>query len=331
MSMTSVTLITKQVCHTIYGIVNRYISDIANVSKKRYNWGGCINLIAEGRSIMPRYQPPKGYYTATQVKKILNISGGMIANYVEKGKIKHIVPPGRTHGYYLKKDVDALATELDAFFNLEEETETTHFAMATEADIIACIELNRQLFTVSASESDAILAAKWTKWIQKNPEVVHVLKRDNEVVGITTVLPFKPDSEKFEEILRGDISILLGDVDITDEDIEEYKPGNHVQLYLAEIGVKPSLTKEQRRKYGAKLISKFTDTIIDLGRRGVVIESMIAVGATRSGMKLLQHFGFSEITFSRSDTRVFTIDMKRSGAPIIRDYREALAESRQKA
>lgn len=37
------------------------------------------------------------------------------------------------------------------------------------------------------------------------------------------------------------------------------------------------------------------------------------VGATRSGVKLLQHFGFSEVIFPRPDTRLFTINIKESG------------------
>ena len=277
---------------------------------------------------MPRYQPPKGYITSTEVKKILNISGAMIANYVEKGKIKHVVPPGRTHGFYLKKDVEKLATELDAFFNLEEETEITSFAPAKEADILACIELNRELFMVKDSASNEVLAEKWTNWIRKNPEVVYVLKRNEEVVGITTTLPFKPDSEKFEKIIKGDISILLGDIDIRAEDIEEYSRGNHVQLYVAEIGIKPSLDKYLRRKYGAKLIMKYMETIIDLGKKGVIIEKMASVGATMRGIRLLQQFGFSEVMFSREDTRLFVIDIKESGAPIIQAYKKALEESK---
>jgi hypothetical protein len=275
---------------------------------------------------MPRYQPPKGYYTATQVKEILNISGGMIANYVEKGKIKHVVPSGRTHGFYLKSDVDKLANELSAFFDLEEETETITLTAATAEDIPACITLNRELFAIEDKADNATLSEKWRKWVKKNPEIVHVLKRDEKIIGITTMLPLKLGSEKFQQVLRADASILLGDVNISTEDIEEYKAGNHIQLYIAEIGIKPSLDKTLRRKYGAKLISKFIDIIVGLGKKGVVIEETIAVGATKSGIRLLQHFGFCEVIFPRSDTRVFTLNMKESGAPITHAYREALAE-----
>ena len=273
---------------------------------------------------MPRMKPPKGYYTLTEAEGKLNISSSMIRKYVDKGKIHYLLPEGRKHGFYLKSDVDKLANEIS--FGLEEEVKTVKFTVATEADIPACIALNRELFTVSNSASDEVLTEKWTKWMQKNPEIVHVLKRDKEVVGITTVLPTKPGSKKFDEALNGDISFLLGDVNVSPEDIEEYKAGNHIQLYVAEIGIKPSLARSLRSKYGSRIISKFMEMIINLGKRGIILDNILAVGATRSGIKLLQYFGFSEVIFPRPDTRLFTINIKESGAPLIDSYREALAE-----
>ncbi len=276
---------------------------------------------------MPRMQPPKGYIRSKQVQEILKVSPAMIREYVLKGRIKHYMPKGRKQGFYLESDVRKLANDLDVFMNLEEETETIDFTAATEADIPACIALNRELFTVRYSADDVTLFEKWTKWMKKNPEIIYVLKKGEEVIGIAMILPFKPNSKRFEEALRGDISFLLGDVNISAEDIERYKAGNHVQLYVVEIGIKPSLEKDLRRKYGAKLISRFMDTVVDLGKRGVIIENIRAVGATQSGIKLLQHFGFSEIMFPRSDTRLFAINMKESGAPLIKAYKEALQDN----
>ncbi|GER87588.1 hypothetical protein KDW_17500 [Dictyobacter vulcani] len=276
---------------------------------------------------MPRIETPKGYYTATEVKKILNISDAMVRAHVQKGRIKYLLPPGRKQGFYLQKDVDKLSNELDAFLNLEEEVESTEFVSATEADIPGCVKLNRELFTVSVDTDNDTLVRKWTAWLQKNPDIIQILKRNNEVVGIVTMLPFKPKSEKFNNILTGDVSILLGDIDILPDDIEAYTPGNHILLYIAEIGVKPSLSKDLRRKYGAKIISNFMDSIVNLGRNGVIIEKIVSVGESKSGVRLLQHFGFSEIIFSRSDTRVFELDPKKSGAPIMNAYREMLKQS----
>jgi hypothetical protein len=305
------------------------ITNIADICKKRYNTKSKVNHALKGGTAMPRYQPPKDYYTATQVKKILNISGAMIANYVEKGKIKHIVPPERKHGYYLKKDVDKLANELETFFNLEEDAESTNLTAATKAEIPVCVNLNRELFTATLNSTDnTTLYEKWAKWMDKNPEIVYVLKADQEIVGIAITLPVKPNSEKLNKALMADISMLQGDIDISAEDIEEYKEGNHIQLYISGIGIKPSLNKDLRRKYGARLISRFAHTITDLGKRGVIIETATAVGATRSGIKVLQHYGFNEVVFPRSDTRLFTLNMKESGAPIAQTYREALKEKK---
>ncbi|GCF06872.1 helix-turn-helix domain-containing protein [Dictyobacter arantiisoli] len=280
---------------------------------------------------MPRMQPPKGYIRSKEVQDILNVSPAMIREYVSKGKIKHLVPGGRTHGFYLESDVRKLANELEIFLNLEEETETSSFTTATATDIPGYIALNRELFTERHhqfvyNEDDIALSEKWIKWITKNPEIIHVLKRDDEIIGTTTTLPTKPNSEKFKKVLLEDVSILLGDPDLSTEDIEEYEPGKPVQLYLAEIGIKPSLNKDLRSKYGAKLISKFMDTIIDLGKRGVIIDNILAVGATKSGIRLLQHFGLSEVISPRPDTRIFTINMKESGSPLINQYKQALRE-----
>jgi|SRR5450755_440285 hypothetical protein len=282
---------------------------------------------------MPRMQPPTGYVRSKDVQEILNISPAMIREYVTRGKIRHLVPKGRIHGFYLESDVRKLATELDILLNLEEESRTSNFMAASPEDIPAYIALNRELFTDSShqfiyNEDNAALAEKWTNWVKKNPEVVYVLKRDEEVVGTATILPIKPKSwEKFEKVLAGDISILLGDIAISTEDIEEYKPGKHVKLYLAEIGVKPSLDKDLRHKYGAKLISRLMDAIIDLGKKGVIIESITAVGATKSGIRLLQYFGLSEIRSTQPDTRLFTLNTRESGSPLIRQYEQALEKS----
>jgi hypothetical protein len=276
---------------------------------------------------MPRQQPPSGYYTPTQTKEILNISAAMISNYVEKGRIKHFVPLGRKHGFYLKKDVDKLAKELK-FPELENEIDQTTIEPATAQDIPGCILLNKELFPDIQDYDNEALAKKWEGWINKNPEIVYILKREREVLGIVTMLPYKPGSERMQKVFRGDTSILLGDVDITPEDIEVYRPGNHIELYVAEIGINPNLGNKLKRNGGAKLISKSETLMVSLGSKGVIVENILSVGASKSGVKLLQHFGFSEIVFERPDTRMFELNILQSGAPVAVRYRKALAESK---
>jgi hypothetical protein len=172
----------------------------------------------------------------------------MVRTYVQKNQIRYVQPPGRKHGFYLKKDVDRLATELNAFFNLEDEAESTTFVNAGLSDIPACIALNKGLFPDIQSENDDLLTQKWASWLQKNPETVYVLKKEAEVIGIFTLLPFEPGSEKLAAVLSADVSILLGNVNISADDLQEYKPGCCVELYVAEIGIKQDLDKFLRRK-----------------------------------------------------------------------------------
>src|SRR5437763_15971552 len=100
---------------------------------------------------MPRMQPPRGYYRASEAEKILNLSSAMIRKHVENGKIRYLLPEGRKQGFYRKTDVDRLASELETFHILEEESAKTIFTTATISDIPACIALNRKLFTAKYS------------------------------------------------------------------------------------------------------------------------------------------------------------------------------------
>jgi hypothetical protein len=268
-------------------------------------------------------QTPKGYYTSTETKKILNISGAMIASHVEKGKIHYLLPPGRKHGFYLKKDVDKLANELGSFFNLEEETESSKFMIATEKDLPRIPEIS--LFT-GEEHNSRILLGRMATWIRKNPEIIYMLKKEDEVIGYAVTLPLRPGSPKLQEILSAE---LLGEVDITADDIEVYKPDTPIQLYIAGVGVKPSIEKSQRRRYGAALVGSLISKIAELGSKGVLLESVIAAGATTSGIRLLQHFGFSEILPPKPGKRIFSIKVEESGAPVSIQYRRELQEWRE--
>lgn len=276
---------------------------------------------------MPRMRPPKGFITLRETQNLLHLSSAMIRRYVDRGRIQYLLPPGRHHGFYRKSDVEKLAAELTAFLQLEEEEEPVIFRNARPADLPACIALNRQLFPDALHPADdRSLLEKWGQWLEKNPEIIHVLDRSGEIVGIVAALPFPASSPCLWAALRGDVSFIRGDVAIEASDLAEYTPGNLLDLYFMEIGVLPTLPPSLRHKYGAKLIARFASFIVELGRRGVQIHQIIAVGGSKAGVRLLQHFGFHEVLFEREDTRLFILSTEESGAPIIDSYRQALRE-----
>lgn len=272
---------------------------------------------------MPRIEPPKGYYTATEVKKILNISDAMVRVHVQKNRIKYLVPVGRKQGFYLKKDVDKLARDLNIFFQLDEDS-VVQFSRAKKGDLPAIIEISKALFGGGDEESRVTPLEDRLKWMQKNPDIFCVLKKDEEVIGFTYILPLKKGSDKLEKLLR---SNFAGEVDISLDDIEAFDPGKRIDLYVVAIGMKPSVKYPKKRVYASRLISHLMDNIINMGKTGVIIETITAIGFSPEGRRLLQSFGFSEIPPPAPGKRAFRIKIEESGAPLILRYKEALQES----
>ena len=275
---------------------------------------------------MPRYQPPEGYITATEAKQILNVSDSMVRVHAQKGRIRYVVPPGRKQGFYLKRDVEKLARDLDLFLNIDAEVESSQFMRASVEDLPEIMEISKQLFGSGDREDRVTPLEDRIALMNKNPDVFLVMKREEQVIGFTYMLPFKPGTEKIDQLLRAD---LAGEVSITPDDIVEFRMGQHTQIYLVAIGMKPSIHVSKRRVYASRLISNFMHLIVDLGGRGVVIENMTAVGFSKEGRRLLREFGFSEVPPSIPGKRVFTIKIAESGAPLILQYKQALAESGQ--
>ena len=267
---------------------------------------------------MPRMKPPRGYYTLTEAAKILNLSNAMVRKYVEKGKIHYVQPEGRVHGFYLKKDVDTLAHELDAFMLMQSKTSST-FERATEDDLKATVEITRVLFGLR-NTPEATLARRLS-WIRKNPDLFYVLKSEGAVVGYFVWLPLKP--EKIINILNG----TAYSQETNAEEIETFEPGKPLHIYLMGIGVRPGLSYFEKRSYGARLIAGVMKTIIDLGKRGIIIDTFYARSDTPDGIRILTQ-GFTEIP-SETHARNFIIKVKESGIPFIQDYKQALAESGQ--
>src|SRR5450755_1851342 len=69
---------------------------------------------------------PSGFYTASEAMKRLGYASSTFYEYVDAGKIKKVVPPGKKEGYYLKAEVDKMIRAREAFI-LQYATDTTLF------------------------------------------------------------------------------------------------------------------------------------------------------------------------------------------------------------
>jgi hypothetical protein len=267
---------------------------------------------------MPRRQAFKEYYTAGEVKKKLGITDGQLYNYVRYGHLQRIMPPGRKQGVYRRDEVDKFALELKAFLSGSDQVRRLTFTNVTESDIPDFVRLTEEIF--SGVHLDA---GERVRWIKRNPEVLYQLCLDTQIIGCAVILPLKP--EKIEQILRDEASAD----EIKAEEIETYETEKPFHLYITGVGVSPTLNKQDKRWYGAKLTRNIGEAIINLGKRGIEIETITARSETVDGIRLLRHVGFRQIP---SITRKvnFRIDMKEADhIDIAVQYNKELQKARK--
>ncbi|HEV2662989.1 MAG TPA: hypothetical protein VGU68_20440, partial [Ktedonobacteraceae bacterium] len=77
---------------------------------------------------------------------------------------------------------------------------------------------------------------------------------------------------------------------------------------------------------GAILIRELISKFVELGERGIIIDDIIAIGATHIGVRILSTFGFHEIPAKKQGNRAFIMNINESGSPISMQYKQALNE-----
>jgi hypothetical protein len=141
---------------------------------------------------MPRVQPPEGFITATEAKHILNVSDSMVRVHAQKGRIRYVVPRGRTQGFYLKRDVEKLAHDLTIFLDIDAEVEASQFTRASVEDLPEIMEISKQLFG-SGDREDRVTPLEDRIALAK---LCYVIKVGKEVAGYAIMLPLKPEKMK---------------------------------------------------------------------------------------------------------------------------------------
>jgi hypothetical protein len=251
----------------------------------------------------------EGHYTPAQVMEKLGINRKTLDNYVERGKLHRVTPPGRVHGYFEKAEVDDLAREIEAWLAVSA-APPSHFMKGTPADMQECAQLVKNVFGVAPNPE------RRAGWIEKNPDVCYVVRVNEKIVGVAFLLPLTRG--KIEEIWNAEHSPpIYGD------DIQCFKSGQPIHLYALSMCVHPgSLTN--KRQWGARLIKGLMETIVDFGRRGIEIEDIWARSEYPDGIMLMQHMGMTEVP-STNQQRNFVIQVKESGIPLLMAYKTELA------
>lgn len=259
------------------------------------------------------------YYTHEQARNKLGMTKARFQYWVRTGRIKRILPPNSKQGVYLKKEIDDIARELDAFLTAEE-TEGVQFMKATTDDIPEEYEL--AMFVFDGATHD--IATRET-WLAKNPEIDFVVRDQGRMVAFLTMLPVK--HETIMRFMRGEIRGW----EIPAEDVLPYAPDSTVECIIMSMATTPEAPQVKRKQYGQKLISGLSNFLQDLARRHVTITKFYATSVTPTGIAILRNAGFQEIGMLKSGTKkriAFELDTMTSDSLIAKTYREALINTK---
>ncbi len=252
------------------------------------------------------------YYSAQKAQDTLGMTYSALRNQVIAGNITAKTPKGKRQLYYRAKDVEDLSRELNVFTLHRRNKPTKFVRVKTIEEMKECMEVSQALF--GAERGDI---AKHMRILDKNPETYYMIKDESQTIGYTAIWPLKPG--KLNSILAQTIPVK-----VLPEDIEVFESGKTVDLYLNVIGIKPAFTKEEKRSYGSRLIAGLIGVIISLGERGIPIGTIAARSNMPDGIRLMKGLGFTEIEPLTPERRTFVINVKESGIPFVKKYKEKM-------
>ncbi len=253
------------------------------------------------------------YYTAGETKEILGVDNNTLYKYVRNGVLDKIVIPGSKQGVYQKSQVKQLAQELEVFISTRSKNKTV-FRKATKQDIAKCMEIAIGP-NPNAQQDISSLVKSRIQWLDKNPDIYYVLEQDGDIVGYTNIMPLAP--EKIQERLNSDGTTI----NVTPEEIGEFKPGKPLHIYIVAMNTTPNITKTEKRLYGVKLIGGLINTIAEMVENGVSIDTLYTKSDTVDGIRILKHMGFTEVSSLSTKFRSYTLRMNEEGKQLLEKYR----------
>ncbi len=276
-----------------------------------------------------RRQPPSGYLTATQVGELLGPN--RMYKLIKDDRLHRRMPPGYKHGYYLESEVQAIIDAEKAFYTGSPDQEvptklseklkghTLEFAQATIDDMEGIYEVASKLFphTTSADARKPLVA--------RCPIGNYVVKDNRQIVAYIHIQPLKHD--RLMAFIRGEIRGWQ----LTADDLDCFEPGKTVEVLIKSVG---SYHEDNniRLAYMQRLLNGTMREIAKLGQQGVVITKIYATSDTPTGIAMSIHAKMRPLgAMKGSDGKrfAFELDVAESDLPLLRDYKQALAEWKQ--
>jgi hypothetical protein len=260
---------------------------------------------------------PSGYYTAKEAANRLGLNRNTFYYYVKTGKIKRDVPPGRTEGFYKKREIDELATEIELYLHAHaSEEEASEARVARPEDVQGIYDVLDSYGWQTAS------VAQRLSWYRVNPYIDYVVLDHGRVMGYITAVPYTEAA--MADMMAGRRRAWH----IRPDDIRAYRPGGTYDLY---VGI--AIHKEEdvqipgRPRWAFRLIAGFFSFLVNLADQQITIRRLYAVSAEKPGQRTAQLLGFEPLLAEPGDLFPrFALDLETSESHFARAYRELLTQ-----
>jgi hypothetical protein len=256
--------------------------------------------------------PMQNLYSASEAMTRLGFTQGQFQNLVRQGKLKRVIPPGRTRGMYSKKEVDELALAMQIFttqFGSVEIRQTTPADLEEEWDIAA------ELFgrTTTPVENRLI-------WLKASPDIMLDIFADGQMMGYLKMAPLKRDT--IWAIMRHE---KVG-ADMTPSDFDKYTTKYPIDIFIFGIGVRRSLSRADSAAYASSLMSHAITLLAEKGAQGVAIHGLYTTSYTPYGISICERSGFRTLEWSTSKLRSFELIVAESDSLLVKPYKKAYEE-----
>jgi len=270
---------------------------------------------------MGRSTPPKGFYTAAQAIKKTGIPKSTFNDMVKKGKIKKVVPPNRSDGFYPKEEIDRLAKAHEAWL-LQYATDTSTFELAQEDNLEGLADLYRELFGGGKESRERLIQ----EWYHVNSEMFYVVKQDGVIAGYIGLMPLK--QEAIQKIMNGLAEDRFRTELLTPEYITAFKPEEADNVFVL-IGAKQKLKKSQF--YASRAITGGVEVLEQLAKRGIIVKRLYATSRVQEGIRLCEGMGFKQIIPPHEEDNLlrFELDLETTDNPLFKDYQRLSKTNKQ--
>jgi hypothetical protein len=255
-------------------------------------------------------------YSASEAMQILDVTQGQFQNLVRQGKLKRVIPPGRTRGMYAKREVDELALARQFFVS---QFAPLEIRQTTEKDLVEEYEIATELFGKTTTP-----VADRLVWLKASPDIMLDIYSNDEMMGYIKMAPLK--REAIDAIMRHE---RVG-ADMTPSDFDEYTTKHPIDIFVFGIGVRNTLSKDESVYYASRLMTRASLMMAEKGARGIEIHGLYTTSYTPYGINICERMGFRTLEWTTKKLRSFELIVSENNSFVVRPYKKAFEEWKAK-